>query len=108
MSADFPMTEEWFLAVTEGKLQGRSTTMCQIRSYAENVEGLKADFERSVMSVPSGPSGQLLKETVSTDAELKKYIYYPEAKDSFYNVWERRLNDGEFVFALSKTNILNP
>ncbi len=106
MNEDFLLDEAYFLAVAEYNFKGRVGLMCQIRSYSGSAGDLLIeDFEKSTVLVASR---NLARETISTNPDFQKYVYYPETQNSFYNVWDRRLDNGEFVFALSKTLILTP
>ena len=92
-------TEKWFLGVARLNIANKKVIICQIRSYDESIDGLREDFERSTI---------LKKEVVSTESDFKKYAYFSDSKNSFYNVWERQLQDDGYVFAISKSTVEMP
>ena len=87
-------TERWYLGVMKARVPEGLLLVCQFRSFDQNIEGLREDFEQA---------SPLQKQKIDSPDGSEAYAYTDGTGRSFYNLWERKFGEGDYVFALGKT-----
>lgn len=92
--ADSQSTEAWYLGILKARIPQGLILYCQLRSFDESVDGIRESFERSIKL-----SGQKIPSPEGSEV----YNYSKGDETTYYDVWERKLEEGDYVFAVGKT-----
>ena len=94
--ADSQSSEAWYLGIAKTRVQQGVILYCQLRSFDQSVEGIRERFEQDL---------KLSGQKVSSPEDSEVYNYSNGSENTFYDIWERKYGEDEYVFAVSKTII---
>ena len=92
--ADSQSSEAWYLGILKARVPEGLILYCQLRSFDQSVDGLRESLERSL---------RLTGQKIPSPEDSEVYNYAKGDETTYYDVWERKLEEGDYVFAVGKT-----
>jgi len=92
--ADSQSSEAWYLGILKARVPQGIILYCQLRSFDQSVDGLRESFERST---------KLSGQKIPSPEDSEVYNYAKGDETTFYDIWERKFGEGDYVFAVGKT-----